>query len=86
MLAALSDCPKLNVKLSQVYLPMLYGTQENEKKVIKILILISIIKMTSCGTVSYYLNLPETLLLKLHVCHFLSFSDYFWKYRIASSL
>lgn len=49
MLAMFSDCPKLYVKLSQVYLPMLYGTQENEKKVIKILILISIIKMTSVG-------------------------------------
>lgn len=42
-----------------VYLRLLYGTQENEEKVIKVLILISIIKMTSCGTMSYYLNLPK---------------------------
>lgn len=63
MLSTFSDCPKLYVKLSHVYLPMLYGTQENEKKVIKFLILISIIKMTSCGTMFYYLILPETLLL-----------------------
>ena len=34
-----------------------------EEKDIKILILISIIKMTSCETMSYYLNLPEILLL-----------------------
>lgn len=77
----MTNCPKLYSKLSQIYLPLLYGTHGNDKKAIKILILISIIKMTS-GQLCLIIAICQKAFYYSYICHLLPFSAYLYKYKI----